>query len=158
MATTYDVPYMRRTRDYYRALGYSRDYRWAHHEDAPFQSLAKPIAASTLAVITTAMPDTEAGRQQRAVYSTPVTPEPDSMYTAELAWDKTATHTDDVNSFLPLRQLQRLVAADKLGALAQHFHSVPTTYSQRETVETDAPEILRRCQQDSADIVLLVPL
>jgi D-proline reductase (dithiol) PrdB len=154
----YDVPYMQRTRDYYRAQGYSRDYRWAHNEEAPFQPLAKPIAASTLAVITTAMPDTEEGRQQRAVYSMPSTPEPDSMYTAELSWDKSATHTEDVNSFLPLRQLQDLIEAGKLGALTKHFYSVPTTYSQRATMETDAPEILRRCQQDGADIALLVPL
>jgi len=30
------VGYMERTRDYYRALGYAKDYVWAHFDDVPF--------------------------------------------------------------------------------------------------------------------------
>jgi D-proline reductase (dithiol) PrdB len=30
------VPYMQRMRDYYRALGYTNVYVWAHHRDVPF--------------------------------------------------------------------------------------------------------------------------
>ncbi len=35
-APDYDapIPYMQRTRDYYRAIGYTTPYRWAHHVDA----------------------------------------------------------------------------------------------------------------------------
>ena len=45
-APDYDapIPYMQRTRDYYRAIGYTTPYRWAHHIDAPFQPLKKPLA------------------------------------------------------------------------------------------------------------------
>ncbi len=158
MSHAYDVPYMLRTRDYYRAQGYDRDYAWAHFEQAPFQHLARPVSASTLAIITTAMPDTEAGRSERKVYASPSFPVPESMYTDELSWDKQATHTNDVNSFLPLRQMQQLVEEGKLGRVAARFHSAPTEYSQRLTREIHAPEILRRCQEDQADIALLVPL
>ena len=159
MTDVYDVPYMRRTRDYYRAQGYDRDYRWAKLEvPMPFEGLHKPLTDSTLALITTAMPDTEQGRAKRAVYSTPVSPIPESMYTEELSWDKNATHTDDVNSFLPLGQLQKLVERGRLGGLAPRFHSVPTTYSHRATREEDAPEILQRCIADEVDVALLVPL
>jgi len=35
---------------------------------------------------------------------------------------------------------------------------VPTDYSQRRTLEQDAPEILRRCREDEVDVALLVPL
>ena len=57
-APDYDAPieYMRRTRDYYLALGYDNPYRWAHYVDAPFQPLKKPLKDSTLALITTAAP------------------------------------------------------------------------------------------------------
>ncbi|MCY4263643.1 MAG: hypothetical protein OXE78_02150 [Gammaproteobacteria bacterium] len=158
MASSYDVPYMQRTRDYYRAQGYKKDYRWAHNQSAPFQGLGKAINESTLAVITTAMPDTQEGRAERRLYSTSSDPVPKSMYTEELSWDKVATHTRDVSSFLPLRQLGTLVEQGKLGQLASRFHSVPTTYSQRSTMEKDAPELLQRCYDDGADIALLVPL
>ena len=48
----YDVPldYMRRTREYYLALGYDNPYRWAHYVDAPYQPLKKPLKDSTLAL------------------------------------------------------------------------------------------------------------
>ena len=38
-APDYDapIPYMQRTRDYYRAIVYTTPYRWAHHIGAPFQ-------------------------------------------------------------------------------------------------------------------------
>ena len=34
---------MERTRLYYRALGYSPDYRWSHNETAPFTRLKRPL-------------------------------------------------------------------------------------------------------------------
>jgi len=37
------VPYMQRTRDWYLALGYDNPYVWAHHDDAPFQLLPRPL-------------------------------------------------------------------------------------------------------------------
>jgi hypothetical protein len=57
-APEFDAPidYMRRTRDYYLALGYDNPYRWAHYTDAPFAPLRKPLKDSTLALITTAAP------------------------------------------------------------------------------------------------------
>ena len=51
-APDYDAPieYMRRTREYYLALGYDNPYRWAHYVDAPFQPLKKKLSESTLAL------------------------------------------------------------------------------------------------------------
>ena len=37
MPGKYDVPYMQRTRDYYRAQGYDKDYEWAYHADTPLR-------------------------------------------------------------------------------------------------------------------------
>ena len=35
------IPYMERTRHYYRALGYDQDYVWANFDDVPFARLSK---------------------------------------------------------------------------------------------------------------------
>jgi D-proline reductase (dithiol) PrdB len=149
---------MTRTRDLYRAQGYTQDYRWAHFEDAPFSELTKPLSECRVTVITTAMPDTETGRSVRQVYSSDCQPIPQSLFTEELSWDKQATHTRDVASFVPLEQLNKLKDSGRIGSIAKQFHSVPTDYSQRNTIENDGPDILKRCQEENVDIALLVPL
>ncbi|MCH8176476.1 MAG: hypothetical protein IIC59_14975 [Proteobacteria bacterium] len=153
-----DVSYIKRTRDYYRAQGYTTDYLWAHFDTTPFTRLKNPLSESRIGVITTTMPDTEAGRADRRVWSTASEPIPRSMYTEELSWHKSMTHTDDVASFLPLAQLNKLQEEGVIGSVASRFHSVPTEYSQRNTIEKDAPQVLARCQQDEVDIAILVPL
>ena len=64
-APDYDapIPYMQRTRDYYAAIGYTTPYRWAHHIEAPFAPLRKPLAASRVTIVTTAAirPDKDVG-------------------------------------------------------------------------------------------------
>ena len=47
---------------------------------------------------------------------------------------------------------------EKIKGIASRFHSLPTDYSQRNTEERDAPEILKRLLEDEADIAILVPL
>ena len=158
MTEVYDVPYMQRTRDYYRAQGYTNDYQWAQNSATPFCMPAKPLSECRVGIVTTAMPDTDLGRNNRKIHSTLVPPIPESMYTEELSWHKTVTHTDDVNSFIPLEQLMVLEDEGGIGSLAPRFHSVPTEYSQRTTLKYDAPEILARLREDEVDITILVPL
>jgi hypothetical protein len=158
------VSYIDRTREYYHALGYEKPYVWARHTDAAFAPLAKPLAQSRLALVTTASPwcedqaadGTPPSRKQ--VWSGSTAAPPARLHTDDLAWDKVTTHTRDVESFLPIRSLQAAVAAGRIGSLATRFHGVPTDYSQRRTIEQDAPEILARCREDEVDIALLIPL
>jgi D-proline reductase (dithiol) PrdB len=153
-----DVRYMQRTREFYRAQGYSNDYQWAANASRPFTPLTKPLSACRVGVITTAMPDTPEGRTNRGVYALASTPAPRSMHTAELSWDKEATHTEDVDSFLPLAALNEARQRGTVGDLAQRFYTVPTDYSQRNTCEKDAPMLLNLCREDAVDVALLVPL
>ena len=46
----YLVPYMERTRLFYRAQGFEKDYKWAHFETVPFSMPKKdaPAGARTL--------------------------------------------------------------------------------------------------------------
>ena len=53
---------------------------------------------------------------------------------------------------------EALAAQGRIGSVAPRFHGVPTDYSQRRTIEQDAPQILERCREDGVDVALLVPL
>ena len=161
------IPYMQRTRDYYQALGFA-PYRWAHHADAPFTPLARPLAQSRVALITTAAPyqpgvgDQGPGAKYNAaakfyqVYSDVTDSIPD-VRISHVGYDRVNTTATDPNTWFPLARLQDAVKAGRLGGLTPRFHGAPTNRSQRVTTETDAPEILARCQEDAADVALLVP-
>jgi len=161
------IPYMQRTRDYYLKLGYAA-YRWAHFDEAPFTPLREPLAQSRLALITTAAPyqpgvgDQGPGAPYNAaakfykVYSEASDTVPD-LRISHVGYDRVHTKAEDPNTWLPLAQLQQAVKAGRIGALTPRLHGAPTNRSQRVTIETDAPELLRRCRDDGADAVLLVP-
>lgn len=152
------VGYMERTRLYYEAQGFNRPYRWARHDDVPFTPLQKPLSESRLAVITTGARYDRQDGDPRFVDSGDVALPPKRLYADDLAWDKKATHMEDLESYLPLTVLNELVNQGMLGSVAARFHCLPTEYSQRRTREVDSPEILKRCQEDGVDLALLVPL
>ena len=154
------VPYMARTRQYYRALGYTNDYVWAQHDDAPFTPLQRPLAECTVALITTAGPPDLSNRNERgrkSVWSADVA-SPPATFDTDLAWDKEATHTDDRETFLPIDAAKRLEAEGVIGRLAPRFHGAPTDYSHHKTKEHDAPEMLRRLREDKVDVAVLTAL
>ena len=63
------IEYMKRTRDYYRAQGFEADYSWAHNDDIPFSKPAKPLAESTVTLVTTAVVEPEIPKPIRAAAS-----------------------------------------------------------------------------------------
>lgn len=155
------VRYIARTRDYYRALGYPSDYVWAHFDTVPFARLPRPLRDAKIGLVTTASPPDLGNRDaagKRQVWSGPVAPAPGKLFTDNLAWDKESTHTDDRASFLPIEAVQQGVAEGLIGGLTARFHGVPTEYSQRKTMEIDAPQVLARLRDDGADAALLSPL
>jgi D-proline reductase (dithiol) PrdB len=161
------IPYMQRTRDYYQTLGFPA-YRWAHYADVPFTPLARPLSASRVALITTAAPfrpelgDQGPGAKYNAaakfyqVYSDSTETVPD-LRISHVGYDRTHTSAEDARTWFPLAALQACVKAGRIGALTPRFHGSPTNRSQRVTLESDAPELLRRCREDGADVVVLVP-
>ncbi|MEI2651544.1 MAG: hypothetical protein V9G12_05170 [Microthrixaceae bacterium] len=80
------------------------------------------------------------------------------MFTEDLSWDKEATHTDDPESYLPLARLAEQVGQGRIGSLSPRFYGVPTEYSQRRTIDVDAPAIVEFLREDRVDAALLVPL
>jgi D-proline reductase (dithiol) PrdB len=150
------VPYMERTRHYYRALGYTSDYTWATFDHVPFTPPAKPLSKLRVALITTASPADFDGVKR--VWSGAVSPPPEKLFTDNVAWDKESTHTNDRASFLPIEAATELSEEGMFAALTARFHGVPTEYSQRKTKTEDAPEILARVRDDGADAAILCPL
>ena len=156
------LSYIDRSRHYYAARGYETPYRWETNDHVPFTTLRRPLAASRVAVVTTAFPfEHHAGprppKSVRAMTIGRPGSQPPSMYTGDLFWHKEATHTDDVETFLPLATLSELAADGRVGSINDRFFSIPTTYSRR-SARTDAETIVSWCEDDDVDLVVLIPL
>ncbi len=169
-APDYDaaIPYMQRTRDYYKAIGYTTPYRWAHPIGAPFTPLRKPLAQSRITIITTAAPYQPGKGDQGpgAAYNGSAkfyqvydgdTSQPHDTRISHIGYDRKHTTATDSNSWFPLPQLLRLAAAGRIGAVGPRFFGAPTNRSHRVTIDTDAPDILARCQADGIDAAIIVP-
>ena len=162
------IPYMRRTREYYAAIGYTTAYRWAHYLSAPFTKLTKPLSQSTVAIITTAAPyqpdkgDQGPGAAYNGsakfyqVYSGDTSVDHD-LRISHIGYDRAHTTATDSGTWFPLPAMRRAALTGRIGAVAARFHGAPTNRSHRVTVETDAPEILRRVREDRADVAVIVP-
>jgi hypothetical protein len=160
------IPYMKRIRDYYLALGYATPYRWAHYAEVPFQPLTKPLAKCRVALITTAAPyqhdkgnqgpgaPYNAAAKFYTVYSGDSSIDPD-LRISHLAIDRTHTTAEDSNTWFPLPQLRRCAAAGRIGEVAPRFHGAPTNRSHRATLEQDCPDLLARCRADAVDAAVL---
>jgi D-proline reductase (dithiol) PrdB len=161
------VPYMQRTRTYYQALGYGAPYEWAHFIDAPFHRLGKPLSQCRIALVTTAAPyRADAGDQgpgapynARAkffqVYSLDAARDHD-LRISHVAIDRVHTTGEDPGTYFPLPALRAAAAGGRIGSVAPRVHGAPTNRSQRTTIDVDGPEIVARCQADSADAAILV--
>jgi D-proline reductase (dithiol) PrdB len=90
------------------------------------------------------------------VYSAPVESKPD-LRISHVGYDRANTVPEDLDAYFPLGRLQEAVAAGRIGGLTPRFHGAPANRSHRVTMETDAPELLRRCREDAADAAVLVP-
>jgi D-proline reductase (dithiol) PrdB len=162
------VRYIERTREYYLAEGYEKSYEWAHFESVPFTPLGKPLAACRVGLITTSdvAVTSETGERERGdaatlvgnVYSIRFDVAPERLYSRSEHYDRHATTLDDVNAYCPVTRLRELAAARRINGVAARLHGVYTSYSQRITLERDAPEVLKRCREDGVDVVLLTPV
>jgi hypothetical protein len=162
------IPYLRRIRDYYQALGYGAPYEWAHYAEVLFQALDKPLAACRVTLVTTAAPyqagkgDQGPGAPYNAapkfyrVYSGDTSRDHD-LRISHIAIDRDHTTAEDSRTWFPLPALRRAAASGRIGAVAPRFYGAPTNRSHRVTLEVDCPEIVARCREDGADAAILVP-
>jgi D-proline reductase (dithiol) PrdB len=162
------IPYMARTRAYYRALGYEEPYRWAHFADVPFTPPVKSLRDCRIGLVTTAaLYDPARGDQGpgaaynaaakfHRAYAHSIEGNPD-VRISHVTYDRTHTTAADPNSWFPLTQLKRAAAESRIGSVAPRFYGAPTTRSQRSTLEQDAPGIVSFMREDKVDAAVLVP-
>ncbi len=150
------VSYIDKSLEYYQASGYDKPYRWPRYDSVPFTALKKPLSECRVGVVTTADQGPSSAPRATKLYRA-ANADYDKLFT-EKSWDKEATHTDDPETYLPLKRLAEQVDAGTIGSLSTHFYGVPTDYSQRLTNEQDAPQIASWMKEDAVDIALLIPL
>ena len=162
------VRYIDKTRAYYHSLGYDKPYRWAENAAAPFAPLAKPLAQSTVVLISTSeiaikddprFDDSDpAVRAAGNVYAVPADTPATRLYSRTHSYDRYATSLDDPNAYFPIERLHEAVGAGRIGRLAPDCIGVFNAYSHRKTIEHDAPEVLARCRALAVDAAILVPV
>ncbi len=171
------VRYIDKTREYYFKQGYDKTYNWAANDTAPFTPLTKPLSQSRVVLISTAgftlVPDggfseeelrrVKSGGSNMGSYDMEVFPIPSDLPEEKILYvvgnhDRGQSDMSDVNSYFPLTRLREFQAEGVLGSLATDFFRLKENYSQRKTLEVDAPEVLRRCREDNVDVALLTPV
>ena len=162
------MAYLERIREYYLTLGYETPYRWAQFDDVPFSPLAKPLAQSTIGIVTTAAPyQPDKGEQGPgaayngaakffSVYAEKTDVEPD-LRISHIAYDRAHTSAVDQGTYFPLRALTKLQAQGDIGAVAPRFYGLPTNRSQKTTIEVDCADLVALAKEDAIDAAILVP-
>lgn len=164
---TQPIAYMKRTRDWYLALGYGNPYRWAHFDEVPFAPLRQPLSHSRVTLLTTAAPyrpdqgPQGAGSAMNAAvkFYVPYTGDTaldHDLRISHVAVDRQHASLDDANCWFPLPLLRQLAQEGRV-QLAPRFHGVPTNRSQRHTLDVDVPLVVQRCLEDGVDAAVLVP-
>lgn len=157
------VRYIDKTREYYAGEGYAKPYRWAHFDDIPFTPLPKPLARCRVGLVTTSEvavlgepgPWDDEGDAARDAYALPTATPTEKLYTKKEAFDRYETTLDDVESYLPIARLREYADQARIRDLAPRFQVVYSQYSQRKTMEVDAPKILRQMREDEVDVAVL---
>ena len=158
------VSYIDKSRNYYGAQGYSQPYQWAYNQDVPFAPLQKPLNECRIGLVTTSFfertvdKQTLGGAGSKEPYAALCDDALGGLYNKDLFWDKDNTHTEDLDTYLPINRLREFAAEGRIGSLAERFYGVPTDYSHRRTSRRDSPQILEFVQEDELDAVILVPL
>ena len=162
------IQYIKRTREYYLALGYDNPYSWAHFDTVPFTQLKKPLDRSTIGIVTTAATYNRANGNQAPgapyngkakffkVYEGNTATTPD-LRNSHIAIDRDNITNADINSYFPLSALKRAEAKKRIGKCAAQFYGLPTNRSQKTTIDIDCHELVERSLKNSLDIAILAP-
>jgi len=131
--------------------------------DAPFTPLAKPLAQSRVAIVTTAglhKRDDQPfgpGDPSFRVFPATVTQADLLQSHASIGFDRTWTQ-QDMNVVFPLDRLRDLAAAGEIGPLAPNCYSFMGAQRDVTRILNDtAPAVARLLVADGAEVVLLTP-
>jgi hypothetical protein len=167
------INYIEKTHEYYVRKGFSDPYRYAHFDDGPFKPVRKPVAESRLLCVSSAgmeiIPDDgpepqpfkgrNIGEKDKVeVFLIPSDIPKEKLKYVTGAHNWAENDMLDIDAFFPVTRLRELRDEGRIGSLADFHLRIRPCYSQRKTVELDAPEVLRRCREQEVDAALLVPV
>ena len=137
------VPYMERTRLFYRAQGFDKDYVWAHFEATPFSAPSKPLEDCVVTVVTTAVahPRYPSRSEKQKVFLL-LNPRQSLIRLSFPGIRKRhIPTTGKVTSRWKFLTSSR--GDGMIKRVSKRFHFVPTQYSQKATSIEDAPSMQR---------------
>ncbi len=158
------LSYIDKSREYYGAHGYPQPYQWAYNHEVAFTSLSKPLSQSTVGLVTTSFfragsePAGVPAARPKQPYAARCDDALEGLYNSDLFWDKDNTHTEDLDTYLPINRLREFAAEGRIGAVSERFYGIPTDYSHRRTQRNDSPRIEEWMREDGVDVAFLVPL
>ena len=161
------VRYIDKTRAYYLSQGYAKPYAWASNDAAPFTKLRKSLSDSTVTLISTSeiaikgdprFDDNPETKAKGNVYAIPSNTPASQLYSRTNSYDRYATTLDDANAYFPIDRLQEAAGAGRIAKVASDYLGVYNAYSQRKTIERDAPDVLANCRSMGVDVAVLVPV
>ena len=152
-----------------------KGYPFTHYSPRPGDPVAnavtplqKPLAACTVALVTTAglsLPDQEPfdltirnGDSSFREISSTVSPQLLEMHQRSWSFDQTGILRDR-NLALPLDRLREMQQRGEIGRLAPRFYSfMGSIVGPSKLMRESAPEVARRLKADDIDVVLLTPV
>jgi D-proline reductase (dithiol) PrdB len=133
------------------------------HDSTPWVKLRRPLAESTLAIVTSAglhlRGDAPFGREDPSYRVIPSSAGAADILQSHssLAFDKTP-FSRDVNIVYPIDRLAEYVAEGRIGRLGPHHYSVMGALPDVTRVgDETAPELAARLLDDGVEVVLLTP-
>lgn len=152
----------------FRYRVFMRTYSYRSHDWRPGAVLDKPLAETRLAVVTTAafhLPDQPAFAEsiKGGDVSYRVIPRDTDLSSLQIAHRSDAFDSSgiesDKNLALPLRDLEDMVAARKIGSLSErHFSFMGSIPSPGRLISHTAPEVAALLKEDDVDAVFLTPV
>lgn len=160
------VQYITRIRENYARLGYG-PYAWVDHRrpssPPPWRLLAKPLAASRLALVASGGIYASGQvafhwKDDTSFRAIPTSVATEDLRATHFAYDLTDARRDP-NVVFPIDTLRRLVREGIVGALTENAYTfMGGIYSARRVVEELAPPIVERLRAEHTDVALLVPV
>ena len=158
------IRYVDALNEHYGGMGFP-PYQWTVNDTAPLTRPGKPLAESTVTLLTSggishcAMPgfDPDARNDHRL----DAISEDVSSSDFEIN-DSYYNHTDaenDLNCVFPIDRLREMAAAGEIGAIAQRFWSgfMGRIYNRSKVLQESAPAFAEKLKEDGVDILLAAP-
>ena len=164
------VPYIEKTRAYYRAAGYTKDYEYARNDSCALAPFTKPLARARIGLVSTASLirlDDEGqpldvarmlGSARLEVF--PLASDWPAAHLRSTSEDHDRFQTDmsDLGAYFPKDLLRTFAEEGLIGSFATECWRILPNYSKRKVVNVDAPEVLRRAREAGVDAVMLTPV